>query len=585
MFLKHLLITNDEGKIRRINFRFGLNLIVDDTESETQETGNNVGKTTLLYLIDYCLGGKAEAIFRSSDRSVNMEVQEFLQETNVEVELCLVGSPILDSPEVRIRRNFLLRNKALREINGVNYKNNDLFEAALQQAILGIQTSSPSYRQIISHSLRIDDLRLTQPLNTFPTTFGNKVQYESLHLFMFGANKEESEDKVTISSKLIEDNNFRKRLEKKGVLSMLHSRLGLLQKDLQKLEKEKEALKLNPDFEKDLDSLANVRNQLKVLGSQHNSLVVRRSLINEAADDMKAMMSSANADQVKMIYQQARVYNEKLHHTFKDLLLFHNGMLERRADFVTEELPQLEEQIDKCINDIKQLRNVEIALQEKLNLTVSYETFDDLITRISEKSREIGELQESIYKIEDVEKSIRQKNDLLEKIDKGLFDEAWRKYIQAQLDKFNEYFAEISRALYDEDYLVSFEEVSYKGNPCYQFKTDAPNSFGSGKKQGEIICFDLAYVKFADQEEIPCLHFNLYDKTELVHGNQLSSFFKCSEYAGNVQNVVAMLKDKLPKDMDCDSFIVERLSQDSRLFDMENSIWYKNKYPQRTNEE
>lgn len=188
--------------------------------------------------------------------------------------------------------------------------------------------------------------------------------------------------------------------------------------------------------------------------------------------------------------------------------------------------------------------------------------------------------QESISKIEDVSKSIRQNSELLEKIDKGLFDEGYRKYIQDKVDIFNEYFVEISRALYNEDYLVSFDDIKYKGNPCYQFRTEAPNSYGSGKKQGEIICFDLAYAKFADKNDIPCLHFNLYDKMELVHGNQQSRFFECSENAGGIQTVVAMLKDKLPDDIECEKYIVQRLSQDSRLFKMEDSIWYKNKYPQ-----
>ena len=217
---------------------------------------------------------------------------------------------------------------------------------------------------------------------------------------------------------------------------------------------------------------------------------------------------------------------------------------------------------------------------DKLNLTVSYETFDELISRMNEKSREIGELQESISKIEEVDKVIRQNRELLENIDKGLFDEGYRKYIQEKVDNFNEYFVEISRAMYNEDYLVSFDDVTYKGNPCYQFRTEAPNSYGSGKKQGEIICFDLAYAKFADKNDIPCLHFNLYDKMELVHGNQQSRFFECSENAGGIQNVVAMLKDKLPDDIECEKYIVQRLSQDSRLFKMEDSIWYKNKYPQ-----
>lgn len=58
MFLKQLKITNEDGLIRQIDFRLGMNFIVDETQGETADTGNNVGKTTLLRLIDFCLGGE-----------------------------------------------------------------------------------------------------------------------------------------------------------------------------------------------------------------------------------------------------------------------------------------------------------------------------------------------------------------------------------------------------------------------------------------------------------------------------------------------------------------------------------------------
>ncbi len=60
MFVKRLEIKTGLGNpIRDIKFSEGLNLIVDNTSTINQrETGNNVGKTTVLKLIDYCLGGK-----------------------------------------------------------------------------------------------------------------------------------------------------------------------------------------------------------------------------------------------------------------------------------------------------------------------------------------------------------------------------------------------------------------------------------------------------------------------------------------------------------------------------------------------
>jgi uncharacterized protein YydD (DUF2326 family) len=71
MFLKRLIIENITGVLRDISFRKGINLIVDETpQSVTQQTtGNNVGKTTVLRLIDFCLGSKGDRIFKDIEFS------------------------------------------------------------------------------------------------------------------------------------------------------------------------------------------------------------------------------------------------------------------------------------------------------------------------------------------------------------------------------------------------------------------------------------------------------------------------------------------------------------------------------------
>ena len=53
MFLKRLTLDSDRGRLRDIEFSAGLNLIVDETlEDDKRRTGNNVGKTTVLKLIN-----------------------------------------------------------------------------------------------------------------------------------------------------------------------------------------------------------------------------------------------------------------------------------------------------------------------------------------------------------------------------------------------------------------------------------------------------------------------------------------------------------------------------------------------------
>ncbi|ECM9867488.1 DUF2326 domain-containing protein, partial [Salmonella enterica subsp. enterica serovar Typhimurium] len=91
-------------------------------------------------------------------------------------------------------------------------------------------------------------------------------------------------------------------------------------------------------------------------------------------------------------------------------------------------------------------------------------------------------------------------------------------------------------------------------------------------KQGEIVCFDIAYILFADEENIPCFHFLLNDKKELMHGNQLVRIANLVErYKSQIQYVASILKDKLPKELSDEKNFIVKLSQENKLFRIENN--------------
>ncbi|EBU1340010.1 TPA: DUF2326 domain-containing protein, partial [Escherichia coli] len=105
----------------------------------------------------------------------------------------------------------------------------------------------------------------------------------------------------------------------------------------------------------------------------------------------------------------------------------------------------------------------------------------------------------------------------------------------------------------------------------YKFSSFNTN-FSSGKKQGEIVCFDIAYILFADEENIPCFHFLLNDKKELMHGNQLVRIANLVErYKSQIQYVASILKDKLPKELSDEKNFIVKLSQENKLFRIENN--------------
>lgn len=123
--------------------------------------------------------------------------------------------------------------------------------------------------------------------------------------------------------------------------------------------------------------------------------------------------------------------------------------------------------------------------------------------------------------------------------------------------------------MYGEKYALKYEKETNKktNKPVYKFSAFNLN-MSSGKKQGEILCFDLAYILFADEEEMSALHFLLNDKKELMHDNQL---IKVEEFVtnNNIQLVVSMLRDKLPEGLLQNAHIVVELSQNDKLFRIE----------------
>ena len=167
-----------------------------------------------------------------------------------------------------------------------------------------------------------------------------------------------------------------------------------------------------------------------------------------------------------------------------------------------------------------------------------------------------------------MDSNINDLNDEIKSIDALLFSNDFEEILKVQIKKFNKYFSAISQELYGEKYALKYDKVINKNNQqIYKFSAFNAN-MSSGKKQGEILCFDLAYIIFADKESLPCLHFLLNDKKELMHDNQL---VKVAEFVHDkdIQLVVSILRDKLPEKVIEHAHVAIELSQDSKLFKIE----------------
>lgn len=573
MFLKSLQISNTQGVIRNIPFHSGLNLIVDETPIDSGEaTGNNVGKTTVLVLIDFCLGASAKGIYTDPEnkKSEYVLVKNFLINTEALVTLTL--SEDLENPlanELVIERNFLPRKQLIRRINGLQ-KTEDEFEETLTNYLFpNHYGKKPTFPQIISHNIRYKDLSVTNTLRTL-SQFTRDDEYETLHLFLLGCDFDQGNAKQNILAQIRVETSFKSRLEATQTKSAYETSLALLLIDINKLNEKKSALRINPNFESDLNKLDEVKYKINLSSTAISRLKLRHSLVIEAMEDIKSNHTQIDTNQLKKLYNDVNGQLSKVQRSFEELVVFHNRMVEEKARYVSKELPSLGAEIEKNEVTLRGYLEVERSLAERVSKSDSFEELEVLVIALNEKHRRKGEYEKVIQQIADTEANLKNLNLTLTGIDDGLFSSEFEAQIQGQLHKLNKFFSEISEELYGEQYALKFDVIKNRfGQRLYKFSSFNTN-FSSGKKQGEITCFDIAYTLFADEEEIPCYHFLLNDKKELMHDNQLTKIAQLVEREQkHVQFVASILRDKLPPELDRAEYFVVKLSQEDKLFRIE----------------
>lgn len=563
MFLKQLIIENKTGVIQEISFKKGINLIVDETPDNPTEqtTGNNVGKTTVLRLIDYCLGSKGENIYKDTEfsKQPNTTIQNFLIDTEALITLELVEDLEDETSEkIIIERNFLDRKSKILRINNEDVAAKD-FDSELKKLIFKTEVEKPTLRQIISKNVRIDKDRMNNIVRVLGAFVTNEV-YEALYLFWLGITTDKAEEKRKLSDEKKREIAFRRRLRKEGELSLIEQQLAFYNNKIEELEKQKKNFHLNENYDEDIEKLNLVKYNLNRASSSISKLEMRKSLIIESREDLKKEFANIDASQIKNLYEKANALISNLQVTFEDTLKFHNDLVKEKLEYITKELPEIEKQLSVLRTTLSIMRTRERNLTSKIQKSGVTEDLERIVTALNKQFERKGSLEEqkrlwevSNEKLERIENDLNLIND-----DITSYDDL----ITNRVTQFNKYFTKMSETLYDENYILTpiKKEVGYD-----LIVTNVEGNPSTGKKKGQIAAFDFAYIQFADALDLRCLHFILHDQLESVHDNQLNTLVAVAERL-NGQYIVPILRDKIPDDIDIDQYEILSLSQDNKLF-------------------
>ena len=135
------------------------------------------------------------------------------------------------------------------------------------------------------------------------------------------------------------------------------------------------------------------------------------------------------------------------------------------------------------------------------------------------------------------------------------------------VEKFNEYFGDLSKKFYGDRYIFDLEFDSEKEKCQFEVANISPNPTG-GKKKGELSAFDLAYIEFVQEVKLKRPTFIIHDSIEDVDVNQVYDIFQKADQL-NGQYIIALLSDKItdPKfsKFKAESTILE-LSENDKFF-------------------
>lgn len=562
MFLKQIEIKNNTGIIQSINFHKGLNLIVDETPvDDKKKAGNNIGKTTVLRLVDFSLGSDGKNIYKDSEfkEQENTTIKDFLIDSEVLVCLTLVDDLDFTTETITIERNFLKRKKKIQKINGESIPNEE-FEKTLKKMIFKTDVDKPSFRQIISKNIRDEKGKLTNIVKVL-SPYTSTEEYEALFLFWLGIDTDTLSRKKSLSEEKTREESFRRRLKKDGELSLIEQQLGHINTKIEEYQNLKNRFYFNEEFETRVNEMNRTKSEISNHSSEYSRLNMRKELILESKEGLENEKTSIDVKRIGELYQKATKLIPDLQVSFEETVEFHNDLIEEKIKYIEKELPTIECKLKELSESIFLLRKREKELSEILVSSEYSEDYEEILTELNNYFEHKGNLENKRNLWQTSTEKLQRIKEELDNINSGI--NINDDLIQKRITIFNKHFTKISNQLYGEEFLLS----SVKNEKGYDLVvTNIEGNPSTGKKKGQIAAFDFAYILFAEEINIEYINFIMHDQLENIHDNQLSTILMDLSNSIDCQFILPIVKDKLPEDIDVNDYIILKLSENEKLF-------------------
>lgn len=545
MKIKKLIVRKmkpSEKIIREIKFKEkGLSLIVDNTPENLIESGNSVGKTTAIKIIDLCLGARSvkELYYDSDTKSENTEVLEFLKEYKVQAELILIDD---NRKEYSVKRDLYPRGK--KYIEDEVYTEQE-FGKELKNLLFKLKEPRPTFRQLMPKFIRLDNSSEERMVKYLPM-MTTSDDYDTIYCFLFQIyNDSLLSRKSELTKRLAECQKTIQALEKsKSItsLSVLKQSLEIVNTDLEDLYDKRQQLSYMDAYREELDAKRKLTLRINDLQEKMELIEFEVVNIENSVESLSKEKRKIDFTTLEAIYSEAKRYIPGLQKSFENMVNFHNNMIQNRIDFIKKQLESKKDLSEKYSQQLSSL----LREKEKVTIDVLDEGLLDELNMLNRKIEELslkkGEIQQSINLLEEqeqVKKDISQDLTNVE-LQMGEGD------VEDKIKQFNQIFSDYCDKLYGEKYLLAYNK-NWKEEGKFPINIAAlGGKIGTGKKKAVIVAYDLAYMQYSIQLGMHVPRFVIHDKMENTHINQIKTIFEiCEGIEG--QYIIPILRERIDK--------------------------------------
>ena len=491
-------LSSSLATFKQLELKDGLNILVADrTQASTEtDTRNGAGKSSVIELLHFLLGGRAE-------KGSLLMKPELVDHTFVlELDWPTTGQ----AQRLSVSRRGASRDQLLFEpsLNGVGQQTlmggratNAEWQAAIESALFNLPADHPcvSGRSMLSYYIRrasshaFNEATRHNPMQSAADVAGNLC-------YLFGLNWNMATEYKDIADK----ESLRKKLRQAakdpmlgrivGNAAELRSQIAVAEERTRTLEQQLNEFRVVPEYERLKAEADALTQQLKT--ETDSDVVDRQNLaqLEEAVEEEEPPENSY----VEEVYAELGVqFPDAVHQSYENVREFHDSVVRNRRYYLESEIRLIRERMASRRDTLRQIDARRADIMNTLDHGGALGSFVSLQKILAQDQANVQALRnrhEAADALEATDRQIKARRvELQERMSADLSER------QAAVDQSTVLFSNYARALYGEDrsaYLViSADETGVRFSPHIE------SDESQGISSMVIFCFDLTMAVMA----------------------------------------------------------------------------------------